>query len=228
MPAVVNATGSIGGAGTSMVVNMPATPTVGNLLVMILGFWTTAPTGGLTDWTLQDVTADAGSMRIGVYTRVVSGSEASTYTPTGYASDDPRCALVVQISGHNGFGAVASAQDSESPWTVGSITTTADGDLVISAVYSQAQTAGRTISWSAGTPLGSMVESGAVGGWRGFLSAVAEVKAVTGATTPPSATPQSTTWSGNGAITTFAIKSSPVTLGSAFWSFFMLRPASAA
>src|SRR6478672_1798544 len=128
---VVNVTTSSSNTGTSLTVNMPTTPTVGNLLVMVLGFWTTAPSTGLTGWTLRELVSDTASMRIAVYDRVVDGSETSTYTVGGYVSGDSRTARVIQLSGHNGYDTDASQRLTTSPWPAQSITTTVDDCLVI-------------------------------------------------------------------------------------------------
>lgn len=136
--------------GTSMVVDMPASPTVGNLLVMIFGYFTTFSAGGLTAWTQQQYRSSASNYGAAIYTRVVDGTESATYTATGFVSTETRNCSVLEVSGHDGVDASALgfSTSSSSSWTSPSVTTTVADDLVIREAFTGQTSKTGSFAWA--------------------------------------------------------------------------------
>ena len=182
--AVVNVTNSSSAAGQSLTVNMPSSPTVGNLLVLFLGWWDGITLAGLTGWTQQ---AFSGGLqeRMAVFTRVVDGSEPSSYTLTGFSMvADPRTATIVQVSGHNGFNAGAALQDNTTltVWPVVNAASTVADALILRACAGQNMTTTVTWTWSGTTTPLADFHSAVGSGWYGHQSVVSQVLAAAGTT----------------------------------------------
>src|SRR6185369_9658309 len=174
-------TTTTGGASTTLVVNLPASPTVGNTLVMILGFFSTAPTNP-TGWLPEHVTLNSTtSMRLAAYSRIVDGSEGSTITVSGYVTDDSRTAMVVQATGAVSVDAVNS-QWMATPFSCPDITTTMANDLVLVSAFSQTQGTSQFDDFPAGTTTLSKIKSSVVSGWAATHSLGSRAQAVAGAT----------------------------------------------
>jgi hypothetical protein len=172
-----------GGASTVLAAGLPSTPAVGNLLVLVLSFWSTAPSTP-SGWTQQALTTLDTSMRQGIYTKVVVGSEGSSVSFTGFVADDPRSSLVLNVTNHNGVDvATAMFGDAEVPMAAPSITTTVDDTLVINSCFCQCDAAGSGAygDFASGTTLSKAV-SGPVGGYTALSALATLVKTTAGAT----------------------------------------------
>lgn len=208
---LVNTTNSTSIAGTTLVVNLPATPVVGNLLVMAIGCWGGATFAGLTGWT-QRTAVSGTSMQCAIYTRVVDGTEPASYTITGFtASADPRMASVLQISGHGGHDVSVSLFNTAtgtSPWaTIPNVTTTVADTLLIRGIYSQSQINTIVWTWSGTTTPVADFYTAASGGWLGHQSVIRQTLPAAGSS--PAATVSRSTAassSNNHAMFTVAIK----------------------
>lgn len=195
--------------GTSITVDVPADPGVGNLLVMILGFWGGWTPAGLTDWVQKAITSDTASMRLACYTRVVDGTEPSSYSVSGFAaSGDPRQASVIELSGHDNYdaGATTRITDADTSWDIPSVDTTVDDDLVFRAVFSQCLANTVTWSWSGSTSAVTDFYSAIGGSYYGHLAARSQVQASAGATGALTLTRSADTDADNYAQITFGVK----------------------
>ena len=194
--------------GTSLTVNLPAAPTNGNLLLMILGFWNVAP-GTPAGWNQRALTEDWGSMRIGLYARIVDGSEGSSVNVSGYFADDSRTATVLEIAGHGGYDVAVSEAGDSFPITVPSVTTTVDDCLVIGTGFSQITSGGTAAwgAWASGTSVTTFT-TGVASGYFSMQAVAQDTKPTAGATGTVVASTTGTGWANSWAAATIAIKPS--------------------
>ena len=201
-------TTTTGGAGSSLAVNLPASPIAGNLLLMLLGFWSTAP-GDPSGWALSHVTANTASMRLAVYTRTVTGSEGATVAVNGYVADDPRTAIVLQASGAGGVDVVDSAL-AATPFNCPAIVTTMANDLVLVSAFTETQGTSTFDDFPAGTTTLTKLKTAVVGGYAGMHSLGSRAQAVAGSTGTTTVTATGTGMSTSVAVLTLAVKPASV------------------
>ncbi len=129
-------------AGTTLAVNLPASPAIGNLLVMFIG-----RTNGVnltaTGWTdysnvvVEDTVTSLGS----VFVREVTGTEGSSITVTGFTGNRPKLAIVLEVTNHEGVDVSAGVRGwapvgtPQAQQALPSVVTTANNALVLNSAY---------------------------------------------------------------------------------------------
>lgn len=211
-PTVVNITNSSTATGTTLDVAMPASTTAGNRLIMILGYWNTAPADP-AGWTLKQKTT-TGNMNMAVYEKLASGSDGTTVTVTGFASGDPRTGSVVQCSGSGEVHLANVFASSAATREIPSITTTAPGCLILRAFFTQDQTGNQTLTWSGtGTEIADFTSPGG-GGWYAHQGVHSELQTAAGPTGAVTVTPSGSTssnWAGAAIAILPGVAPGPVT-----------------
>lgn len=185
--------------GTTLTANIPASPTVGNTLVMIVGWYGAWTGAGTSAWVQRlfntDTTTD---MRMAVYTRPIVGGESAASLSGFGASADPRMACVVEVSGTKGYdvGIAVRTTDATTSWVQTVQNANSAEPLFLRACFTQTLGENTTTwTWSGSTTPVSDFWTALGGDYYGHMAVIAQTPG--SATCPASTITRSTTTGSN-------------------------------